>query len=246
MGFDGKTLIHPNQIEPCNAAFSPSAGRDRAGAQDHRRVRPAGEQGQGRGAARRPHGRAHACRDGAAHGRDRGGDRGTLADAGLEPGACFVMSLELLGLAYVALACIVLVHRAGSDGDGDRRQFVDATARAPGLLNVAGTQLGLAVIMGIVVVGLASIIETLGYLVRLDPPSRRRLSDLARHQAVHVIGRARCAGTGAEAARRILPAGLSGAAEQSEGVVLFGAFIPQFVDPKGDYVGQVRAARRSP
>lgn len=24
MGFDGKSLIHPNQIEPCNAAFSPS------------------------------------------------------------------------------------------------------------------------------------------------------------------------------------------------------------------------------
>jgi citrate lyase subunit beta / citryl-CoA lyase len=25
MGFDGKTLVHPNQIAPCNAAFSPSA-----------------------------------------------------------------------------------------------------------------------------------------------------------------------------------------------------------------------------
>ena len=25
MGFDGKTLIHPSQIEPCNAAFSPTA-----------------------------------------------------------------------------------------------------------------------------------------------------------------------------------------------------------------------------
>lgn len=25
LGFDGKTLIHPNQIAPCNAAFSPSA-----------------------------------------------------------------------------------------------------------------------------------------------------------------------------------------------------------------------------
>jgi len=24
LGFDGKTLIHPNQIGPCNAAFSPS------------------------------------------------------------------------------------------------------------------------------------------------------------------------------------------------------------------------------
>jgi citrate lyase subunit beta/citryl-CoA lyase len=25
LGFDGKTLIHPNQIEPCNKAFTPSA-----------------------------------------------------------------------------------------------------------------------------------------------------------------------------------------------------------------------------
>jgi citrate lyase subunit beta / citryl-CoA lyase len=25
MGFDGKTLVHPNQITPCNAAFSPTA-----------------------------------------------------------------------------------------------------------------------------------------------------------------------------------------------------------------------------
>jgi citrate lyase subunit beta/citryl-CoA lyase len=25
LGFDGKTLVHPNQIEPCNKAFSPSA-----------------------------------------------------------------------------------------------------------------------------------------------------------------------------------------------------------------------------
>jgi citrate lyase subunit beta / citryl-CoA lyase len=25
MGFDGKTLIHPAQIDPANAAFSPSA-----------------------------------------------------------------------------------------------------------------------------------------------------------------------------------------------------------------------------
>src|SRR5215471_11884754 len=24
MGFDGKTLIHPNQIDPCNKAFSPT------------------------------------------------------------------------------------------------------------------------------------------------------------------------------------------------------------------------------
>jgi citrate lyase subunit beta/citryl-CoA lyase len=25
MGFDGKTLVHPSQIAPCNTAFSPTA-----------------------------------------------------------------------------------------------------------------------------------------------------------------------------------------------------------------------------
>ena len=25
MGFDGKTLIHPSQVEPCNAVFAPGA-----------------------------------------------------------------------------------------------------------------------------------------------------------------------------------------------------------------------------
>ena len=48
MGFDGKTLIHPNQIEPCNAAFSPSADEVAQAKQDHRGVRSAGEPGQGR------------------------------------------------------------------------------------------------------------------------------------------------------------------------------------------------------
>jgi len=32
-GFDGKTVIHPDQIAPCNAAFSPGAA-DLAWAQD--------------------------------------------------------------------------------------------------------------------------------------------------------------------------------------------------------------------
>ena len=40
-GFDGKSLIHPNQIEPCHRAFAPSRRRDRAGA------------GAGRGVPRR-------------------------------------------------------------------------------------------------------------------------------------------------------------------------------------------------
>src|SRR5664279_3828472 len=46
----------------------------RTGAHDDRRLRPAREQDERRGVDRRPHGRASACRDGPAHGRDRGCD----------------------------------------------------------------------------------------------------------------------------------------------------------------------------
>ena len=53
MGFDGKTLIHPNQIEPCNAAFSPTPTESIC-LPDHRCVRLAGEPQQGRCPDRRP------------------------------------------------------------------------------------------------------------------------------------------------------------------------------------------------
>ncbi len=71
MGFDGKTLIHPNQIAPVQHGVLAERRRGRAGPQADRRVRSAGKQGQGRGAGRWPHGRAHARRDGAPHRRDR-------------------------------------------------------------------------------------------------------------------------------------------------------------------------------
>ena len=79
LGFDGKTLIHPKQIEPCNAAFSPTPEEVEAGAQNHRRLRPAGKREQGRHPGRRPHGRAPARRDGAAHGGDCRRDRESSA-----------------------------------------------------------------------------------------------------------------------------------------------------------------------
>src|SRR5215467_6673942 len=49
-------------------------GRRSPGEEDHRGVRFAGKRAQGRRAARRPHGRALACRHGAPHGRNRAGD----------------------------------------------------------------------------------------------------------------------------------------------------------------------------
>ena len=61
LGFDGKTLIHPKQIEPANAAFGPSDGRGRLGAADHRRLRRGARGRQGRGRGRRQAGREPAC-----------------------------------------------------------------------------------------------------------------------------------------------------------------------------------------
>src|SRR5438552_10258484 len=70
------------------------------------------------------------------------------------------MSPELY-LAYV-LACIVLVIVPGPTVTLIVANSLTHGTRA-GLLNVAGTQLGLAVMILIVVIGLASIIETMGF-----------------------------------------------------------------------------------
>jgi citrate lyase subunit beta/citryl-CoA lyase len=45
MGFDGKTLIHPSQIEPCNLAYSP----DEAEVEQSRRIIEAFEQAEAEG-----------------------------------------------------------------------------------------------------------------------------------------------------------------------------------------------------
>lgn len=39
-GFDGKTLIHPGQVDVCNEVFAPSAGTGRGGTGDHPGLSP--------------------------------------------------------------------------------------------------------------------------------------------------------------------------------------------------------------
>ena len=55
LGFDGKTLIHPSQVDPCNATFAPTAEDVERGRPHHRRLRG----GRGRRARRRHRRRAH-------------------------------------------------------------------------------------------------------------------------------------------------------------------------------------------
>jgi homoserine/homoserine lactone efflux protein len=146
------------------------------------------------------------------------------------------MSLEIW-LAYL-IACVVVAIVPGPTVTLIVANSLTHGTRA-GLLNIAGTQLALALMIGILVVGLASIIETMGwwfdwvrlagaaYLVWLGCKLLRSSGALDRPGQV--------------------PAPRGGFFLQGFLVMLsnpkvllfFGAFIPQFVDPRGDHVWQV-------
>ena len=146
------------------------------------------------------------------------------------------MSLELY-LAYV-LACFIVVIVPGPTVTLIVANSITHGTRA-GLLNVAGTQLGLAIMMLIVLAGLASIIETMSvwfdwvrllgaaYLVWLGWKLLRApgaLGDPRRAPAPRV---------------GFFLQGFLVLLSNPKALLMFGAFIPQFVDPHGDYVRQV-------
>jgi homoserine/homoserine lactone efflux protein len=140
-------------------------------------------------------------------------------------------------LAYIA-ACVVIVIVPGPTVTLIVANSITHGTRA-GLLNIAGTQLGLAAMMGIVLVGLASIIETMGfwfdwvrvagaaYLVWLGWKLLRASSALA------------APGQTATPRGGFFLQGFLVLMSNPKALLLFGAFIPQFVDPKTNYVGQV-------
>src|SRR5271170_7413033 len=146
------------------------------------------------------------------------------------------MSPELY-FAFVA-ACIVVAVIPGPMVALVVGNSLSHGARA-GLLNVAGAQLGLAVMLGSLVIGLASIVATMGwwfdwlrlagaaYLVWLGWKLLRASGDLAPAQ------RARPPRGG------FFLQGLLVMLSNPKVLLFFGAFIPQFVDPRGDAAGQV-------
>ena len=146
------------------------------------------------------------------------------------------MSLDVY-LAYV-LACFVIAVIPGPTVTVIIANSLAYGTRA-GLLNVAGTQLGLAIMMATVVVGLSTVIAVMGvwfdwlriagaaYLIWLGGKLLRSPDDFG------------------QPARAAAPRGgffLQGLLvilSNPKGLLWFGAFIPQFVDPSGDYVGQI-------
>ena len=146
------------------------------------------------------------------------------------------MSVELY-LTYL-VACFVITIIPGPTVTLIVANSLTHGTRA-GLLNVAGTQLGLGLMMLVLVVGLSSIIATMGvwfdwlrlagaaYLVWIGWKLLRSSDSFAQ--------------PGSTPAPRggFFLQGLLVLLGNPKALLWFGAFIPQFVDPSGNYVGQV-------
>lgn len=146
------------------------------------------------------------------------------------------MSVHLY-IAYV-VACVVLVVVPGPTVTLIVANSLRHGTRA-GLLNIAGTQLGLAVMIGTVLAGLASLIEALGWWF----------------EWLRFAGAAYLVWLGVKLLRTSGALGMPPAAPRPRGgfllqgflvlmsnpkaLILFGALFPQFMDPGGDYLRQV-------
>ena len=146
------------------------------------------------------------------------------------------MGLDLY-VAYV-FACILIAIIPGPTVTVIVANSLKHGARA-GLLNVAGTQLGLALMMLTLVVGLTSVIAAMGWLF-----------DWLRYAgAAYLVWLGwkllRSPDALTESREAAVPRGgffLQGflvMLANPKALLFFGAFIPQFVDPKGNYVAQI-------
>jgi threonine/homoserine/homoserine lactone efflux protein len=129
-------------------------------------------------------------------------------------------------------------YHSRTDGHADHREQPDHGTRA-GLLNVAGTQLGLLVMLGVLMVGLSSVIAAMGvwfdyvriagaiYLVWIGWKLLRAKASFGD------VGRTPKPRGG------FLLQGFLVLMSNPKALLWFGAFIPQFVDPNGNYIAQL-------
>jgi len=146
------------------------------------------------------------------------------------------MTIEVY-VAYV-LACLVFAIVPGPNVTLVAANSLNYGLRA-GLSSVAGGQFGLALMMGVLAVGLASVIEAMGWLF-----DWLRLAGAAyliwlgwrlwRSPAMLGLGDAAPRPRGG-----FFLQGLAVVLSNPKTLLFFGAFIPQFVNPAGDQVSQV-------
>ena len=146
------------------------------------------------------------------------------------------MTFEIY-IAYI-VACFVIALVPGPTVTVIVANSLAHGSRA-GLLNVAGTQLGLALMMAILVVGLSSVIAAMGWLFDwLRWAGAAYLAWLGwkllrAPEAMVDIQKSSVPKGG------FLLQGFLVLMANPKALLWFGAFIPQFIDPTGNYVGQI-------
>lgn len=148
------------------------------------------------------------------------------------------MSLELFA-AYL-VACLVIMLVPGPNVTLIIASSMRHGTRA-GLLNIAGGQLGLAVSIAVVGVGLASMIEAAGHWfewIRLIGAAYLIWLGIQMYRSG---GRPDADGVPAGPRGGFFLQGFLVAVSNPKTLVFFGAFFPQFIDPAGNYALQITA-----
>ncbi len=147
------------------------------------------------------------------------------------------MSLELFA-AYL-LACAVIVIVPGPTVTLIVANSLRHGSRA-GLLNVAGTQAGLLVMIAIVGIGLSSMIAAIGHWFDwLRLAGAAYLAWLGWRMIRSSEGTAGSAADAKPPHGGFFLQGVLVALSNPKTLVFFGAFFPQFLDPAGDHATQI-------
>jgi homoserine/homoserine lactone efflux protein len=148
------------------------------------------------------------------------------------------MTLEIY-LAYIA-ACFLIAVVPGPTVTVIIGNSLAHGTRA-GLLNVAGTQLGLGLMMAILVVGLSSVIAAMGWLFDWLRWAGAAYLIWIGWKLLRAPDSLDQPGTAPAPRGGFLLQGFLVLMANPKALLWFGAFIPQFVDPKGNYVAQIIA-----
>jgi homoserine/homoserine lactone efflux protein len=146
------------------------------------------------------------------------------------------MSLEIY-IAYV-VACAVIALIPGPTVTVIIANSLRYGARA-GLLNVAGTQAGLGLMMLILVIGLSSVIAAMGWLFEWLRWAGAAYLVWLGYKLLRSPEAIADAGSAPAPRGGFFLQGFLVLMANPKALLWFGAFIPQFVDAKGNYVAQI-------
>lgn len=146
------------------------------------------------------------------------------------------MSLELYA-AYL-VACLVIVIVPGPTVTLIIANSIRHGTRA-GLLNMLGTQVGLAVMIGVIGIGLTSLIETMGHWFDWLRLAGAAYLIWLGWKMIRASGEGDETMTPRPPRGGFLMQGVLVALSNPKTLVFFGAFFPQFIDPARDHGTQI-------